>query len=59
MINLSKNEVENLYPKNQLDPPPDKINTETGKKMWVIKDYKIWADDYQQALQLLNVIESF
>ena len=59
MIDLSKNDVKNIYPKNNLDPAPDKINTETGKSMWVIKDYKIWADDYQQAVKLLELIEKF
>ncbi len=42
-----------------LDPPPNEINTETGKMMWEIKGYKIWADNYQQALELLPMIESF
>lgn len=44
---------------NTLNPPPDQIDLETGKMMWIIKDYKIWADSYEQALQLLNVIEKF
>jgi hypothetical protein len=44
---------------NQLHPPPNEINLETGKCMWVIKDYKIWAHTYQQALELLPLIESF
>jgi hypothetical protein len=38
-------------------PPPDQINTSTGKSMWIIKDYRIWADSYQQALELLPLIE--
>jgi len=50
---------QNQYNQNQLDPPPNEINTETGKMMWEIKGYKIWADNYQQALQLVSVIESF
>ena len=44
---------------NKLDPAPDEINTDTGKSMWIIKDYKIWADSYEQALTLLPIIESF
>ncbi len=44
---------------NIMPPPPDEINIETGKSMWIIKDYKIWADSYQQALTLLPMIESF
>jgi hypothetical protein len=43
---------------NTLDPAPDEINTTTGKSMWIIKDYRIWADNYQQALELLPLIES-
>lgn len=42
---------------NQLDPAPDEINTDTGKSMWIIKDYRIWADSYKQALELLPLIE--
>ena len=44
---------------NKLDPAPDEINTDTGKSMWKIKGYKIWADSYKQALELLPMIESF
>lgn len=43
---------------NQLDPAPDEINTDTGKSMWIIKDYRIWADSYKQALELLPLIEN-
>lgn len=42
---------------NNLDPAPDEINTTTGKSMWIIKDYRIWADSYKQALELLPLIE--
>jgi hypothetical protein len=42
---------------NTLDPAPNEINTTTGKSMWIIKDYRIWADSYKQALQLLPLIE--
>jgi len=61
MINLSKNEDDNFFireEENPLDPKPDAI-TEDGKKMWIIKDYRIWAQTYQQALKLLPLIESF
>lgn len=30
-----------------------------GKKLYIIKDYKIWAYSYEQALELLPMIESF
>lgn len=42
----------------ELDPPPAEIDITTGKKCWVIKDYKIWADSYEQALSLLSLIEN-
>lgn len=44
---------------NQMTPPPNQLNLESGKSMWVINGYKIWADSYQQALELLPMIESF
>ena len=57
-------EVPNTYCMNEepeydnvLDPAPDEINTDTGKSMWIIKDYRIWADNYKQALELLPLIE--
>lgn len=45
------------YDDNTLDPAPDEINTTTGKSMWIIKDYRIWANSYKQALKLLPLIE--
>ena len=42
---------------NTMSPPPDEINTTSGKSMWIIKDYRIWADSYKQALELLPLIE--
>ncbi len=30
-----------------------------GKKLYIIKEYKIWAYSYEQALELLPLIESF
>ena len=50
-FNLSKND-------NQLDPPPDELDIENGKSMWVIDGYKIWAQSYQEALSLLPLIEN-
>ena len=44
---------------NQLNPPPDEIDLESGKSMWEIKGYKIWARSYKEALELLPMIESF
>lgn len=47
------------WDQNQLSPPPAEVNLENGKSMWVINDYKIWARTYQEALELLPLIESF
>jgi hypothetical protein len=44
---------------NLMPPPPDEINLDTGKCMWIIKDYRIWASSYQEAVELLPLIESF
>lgn len=44
---------------NQLHPPPDEIDTESGKSMWIIKEYRIWAHTYKEALEMLPQIESF
>jgi hypothetical protein len=40
------------------EPQPLEVR-EDGKKLYLIKDYKIWAQSYQQALGLLPLIESF
>lgn len=44
---------------NQMHPAPNMIDTDSGKSMWIIKEYRIWAESYEQALQLLPLIESF
>ena len=41
------------------DAPPHIEMQPDGKKLWIIKEYKIWAYTYEQALQLLPMIESF
>lgn len=38
-------------------PPPVDYNPETGQRLWIIKDYKIWAQDYRHALDVLSLIE--
>lgn len=51
--------------KNQLEPPPDELNTESGLCMWKIKsikdncEYRIWARTYKEAVEMLPMIESF
>ena len=44
---------------NTMPPAPKEIDMVTGKSMWVIKDYKIWANTYEEALKHLDMIESF
>ena len=44
---------------NTMPPPPLEIDMVTGKCMWLIKDYKIWANTYEEAVKHLDVIESF
>ena len=44
---------------DQLTPPPDMIDIDNNKYMWIINDYKIWASSYEEALALLPLIESF
>jgi len=52
------------FTKADTEPQPEAVQAD-GKKLWIIPsnkdgvDYKIWADSYQQALELLPMIESF
>ena len=41
----------------QITPEPTEINIETGQKLWIIKDSHIWAQDYQQALEIFSLIQ--
>lgn len=50
-LNLKKND-------GVLNPPPDEINVKTGDKFWFIKDYKIRANTYEEALEILSLIEN-
>lgn len=51
--------------RNPNDVSPIQIDQATGKKLWIVKsikddvEYKIWAYTYQQALELLPMIENF
>jgi len=62
MINLSKTPVDTTL--NPNEPSPVAIQGD-GQKCWHIKSikddciYKIWAEDYKTALELLSVIEKF
>lgn len=58
---INQQEDEDVYRTtslNQLDPIPNEIDTVSGKSMWIIKDYKIWATSYQEALKHLDIIEN-
>lgn len=60
---LADDYYQNQYGQNQLDPAPNEINTDTNLCMWEIKSikddciYKIWAQTYKQALEILPQIE--
>jgi len=30
---------------------------ENGKKLWIINGYRVWAENYQQALELAAIID--
>lgn len=38
---------------------PIEVDPKSGKKLYLIKQYKIWAYNYKQALELLPMIEGF
>lgn len=68
MLNLSKNDVrtqdvhpnvQELIKNNQMFPPPEEIDLKSGKGMWTVNGYRIWASDYLEACKLLEVIEKF
>lgn len=56
MIDLRKNKSEET-PQYNGEPTPDAIG-EDGMKIWIIKDFKICAKTYQEALRLLPYIEN-
>jgi hypothetical protein len=39
--------------------PPHIEEQNDGKKLWIIEGYRIWAENYEQALNLLSLIKSF
>lgn len=43
----------------QLDPVAEEVNPDNGLGMWTLNGYRIWASSYQEALQMLPLIESF
>lgn len=54
------NQDRNIPDDTDWDYEPQPIQTQAdGKKLYIIKEYKIWAYSYKQALELLPLIESF
>jgi len=49
---------EDHWGNNTLEPPPDKIDSKTGRCMWNINDSEVWAYTYKEALELITLIES-
>jgi predicted enzyme related to lactoylglutathione lyase len=41
---------------NQLHPPPEEIDINTGISMWRINEIRIWAMTYEKALIMYNEI---
>jgi len=40
------------------EPIPIAIR-EDDKKLWIINGYRVWAEDYQKALDLADMIDRF
>ena len=38
---------------------PLPLNEQDGKKLWVINGYKVWAENYESALELAAMIDTF
>lgn len=49
---------ENDWGSGELEPPPNEIDINTGKKMWEINGYRVWARSYSEAMELVPLIES-
>lgn len=58
-LNAGPDDTDWDNPDFTLSPPPDQIDLDSGKQMWVINGYKIWARSYKEALELLPMIENF
>jgi len=42
-----------------MENEPTPVEEVDGKKLYIIEDYKIWAENYTQALELLAMIKAF
>ena len=38
---------------------PLPLKERDGKKLWVINGYKVWAENYESALELAAMIDTF
>ena len=38
---------------------PLPLKEQDGKKLWIINGYKVWAENYEQALELAAMIDTF
>jgi hypothetical protein len=54
MENIDKSPEEKDY-----NPKPDITDPDIGKSMWIVEDYKIWAETYEQAVRILPLIKSY
>ncbi len=45
------------YKYNQLSPPPEEIDLNTGRGKWVFDNIEVWAYTYEQALELIPHIK--
>lgn len=48
-----------IFMNNTNEPKPIEITEDGTKKLYIIEDYKIWAENYAQALELLVMIKGF
>jgi hypothetical protein len=38
---------------------PLPLKERDGKKLWIINGYRVWAENYEQALELAAMIDAF
>ena len=54
--------MENLYHAEHdeaLITYPYPVKETDGKKLWIINGYRVWAENYESALELAAMIDSF
>lgn len=45
--------------KDNIPSPPEPIEINGDKKLWIIDGYRIWARSYAEAVQLAIMIDQF